>query len=111
VYTTDVHSGPAHAREFGCLVEINGRAAGSGVGRTKKDAEQAAARAALMSLDAPRARAKSRAKPAKGEPGEANAAKAKASAKQPAVKRAKGGPATKPAKARSPIAKRATKGK
>jgi ribonuclease-3 len=39
--------GPAHDRRFTCAAVVDGRDAGVGVGRTKKDAEQAAAREAL----------------------------------------------------------------
>jgi ribonuclease III len=39
--------GPAHEREFTCAAVIDDEHAGVGVGRTKKDAEQAAAREAL----------------------------------------------------------------
>ena len=44
-------SGPDHDKTFTSQVSINGRPIGSGSGRTKKEAEQAAARAALMELD------------------------------------------------------------
>jgi ribonuclease-3 len=44
--------GPAHERRFTCAAEIGGRQVGEGAGRTKKDAEQEAARQALESLDA-----------------------------------------------------------
>ncbi len=39
--------GPAHDREFYAVVTINGRIAGKGLGRTKKEAEQRAAKQAL----------------------------------------------------------------
>ncbi len=38
--------GPDHAKEFEAVVQVQGRPAGSGRGRSKKQAEQAAARAA-----------------------------------------------------------------
>jgi ribonuclease-3 len=47
VYTVLAVEGPAHEREFTCAAVIDGEEAGRGVGRTKKDAEQAAAREAL----------------------------------------------------------------
>ena len=43
-------SGPDHDKTFTSQVSLNGRAIGSGSGRTKKEAEQAAARAALETL-------------------------------------------------------------
>ncbi len=43
-------SGPDHDKTFTSQVSLNGRAIGSGSGRTKKEAEQAAARAALEEL-------------------------------------------------------------
>lgn len=43
-------SGPDHDKRFTCAVYVNDRLAGEGEGRTKKDAEQAAAGAALQSL-------------------------------------------------------------
>ncbi len=42
--------GPAHDREFFAVVTINGKTAGKGVGRTKKEAEQRAAKQALDAL-------------------------------------------------------------
>ena len=45
-------SGPDHDKTFTSQVCLNGRAIGSGSGRTKKEAEQAAARAALEELRA-----------------------------------------------------------
>lgn len=50
-----VGSGPDHDREFSAVVEADGDRLGTGAGRSKKRAEQAAARAALESLDAPNA--------------------------------------------------------
>ncbi len=43
--------GPAHDRRFTCAALIDGQQAGTGSGRTKKDAEQEAAREALASLE------------------------------------------------------------
>ena len=43
-------SGPPHARTFSCAAEIDGEPLGTGTGRTKKDAEQAAAKQALVAL-------------------------------------------------------------
>ena len=40
-------SGPDHDREFGVEVKVRGKVAGQGSGKTKKEAEQSAARAAL----------------------------------------------------------------
>ena len=50
VYTVLQAKGPAHERRFTCAAMIDGRQLGSGSGRTKKDAEQEAAREALASL-------------------------------------------------------------
>jgi ribonuclease-3 len=44
--------GPAHDRRFTCAALIDGRQLGEGEGRTKKDAEQQAAREALAALEA-----------------------------------------------------------
>jgi len=44
--------GPDHAREFSATVFVEGEALGSGRGRSKKQAEQEAAREALGALDA-----------------------------------------------------------
>jgi ribonuclease-3 len=44
--------GPAHERHFSCAAQIDGVELGTGTGRTKKDAEQAAAKEALAALDA-----------------------------------------------------------
>ena len=43
-------TGPDHEREFTAVVRINGQERGRGVGRTKKEAEQAAAMEAFRSL-------------------------------------------------------------
>ncbi|MBE6990808.1 MAG: ribonuclease III [Ruminococcaceae bacterium] len=45
-------SGPDHAKVFTCRVTLNGREFGRGEGRSKKEAEQAAAGAALAYLQA-----------------------------------------------------------
>ena len=42
--------GPAHERHFSCAAQIDGEELGTGTGRTKKDAEQAAAQQALAAL-------------------------------------------------------------
>lgn len=49
VYVIVSESGPAHQREFTATVSHNGRILGTGVGRSKKDAEQQAAAIALQS--------------------------------------------------------------
>ncbi|MHB1242236.1 MAG: ribonuclease III [Gaiellaceae bacterium] len=46
---TDVE-GPAHERYFSCAAHIDGQELGTGSGRTKKEAEQAAAKEALAAL-------------------------------------------------------------
>ena len=43
--------GPAHERHFSCAAQIDGEELGTGTGRTKKDAEQAAAMEALAALE------------------------------------------------------------
>ena len=45
--------GPAHERQFTCAAMIDGAQSGVGVGRTKKDAEQAAAKEALEKVAPP----------------------------------------------------------
>jgi ribonuclease-3 len=42
--------GPPHDRTFVCAVQVDGEQLGSGTGKTKKDAEQEAAREALAKL-------------------------------------------------------------
>jgi ribonuclease III len=42
--------GPAHDRHFSCAAQIDGVELGTGTGRTKKEAEQAAAQVALEAL-------------------------------------------------------------
>ncbi len=44
-------SGPDHCRVFSMEVAVGGRVAGRGQGHSKKEAEQAAARAALAELE------------------------------------------------------------
>ena len=43
--------GPDHAKRFAVEVELDGRGVGFGEGRTKKEAEQMAARAAITALE------------------------------------------------------------
>ena len=43
--------GPDHAKTFVARVEIDGEPAGEGSGRTKKEAEQSAAKSAMESMD------------------------------------------------------------
>jgi ribonuclease III len=50
VYTVLDAEGPAHDRRFTCAAVIDGVQVGSGTGRTKKEAEQGAAREALATL-------------------------------------------------------------
>jgi len=45
-----VSDGPDHARRFSVTVTVNGTAFGKGEGRSKKQAEQGAARAAIEAL-------------------------------------------------------------
>jgi ribonuclease-3 len=49
-YVLDSSEGPAHNRRFACTVEIRGDRYGTGTGRSKKEAEQAAAAATLQIL-------------------------------------------------------------
>ena len=42
--------GPPHDRHFVCAAQIDGEELGKGTGRTKKDAEQAAAKQAIAAL-------------------------------------------------------------
>ena len=49
-YETAGPSGPDHARVFAFRVLLNGQVAGTGEGRSKKEAEQAAAHCALERL-------------------------------------------------------------
>jgi ribonuclease-3 len=52
VYVVVDAAGPAHDRQFTCAAVIGGEQMGSGSGRTKKEAEQEAAREALEKLPA-----------------------------------------------------------
>ncbi len=52
VYELIGESGPDHNKTFSFRVSINGKAAGEGSGRTKKEAEQMAARRALEAIGA-----------------------------------------------------------
>jgi len=49
-YVVASSEGPAHDRRFECAVEIRGDRYGTGTGRSKKEAEQAAAQATLAML-------------------------------------------------------------
>jgi ribonuclease-3 len=51
-YTEISTEGPAHERRFTCAAVVEGDELGRGEGRTKKDAEQEAAREALAKLEA-----------------------------------------------------------
>ncbi len=51
-YEISDESGPDHAKTFTAAVYIDGRLAGTGIGRSKKKAEQEAASAALESIEA-----------------------------------------------------------
>lgn len=46
-YVIIEEKGPSHAKEFIAQVKINGEVSGEGIGRTKKESEQRAAKAAL----------------------------------------------------------------
>ena len=50
-YAMTGESGPDHLKRFSAAVSMNGTVIGAGEGRTKKEAEQAAARAALESME------------------------------------------------------------
>ena len=50
-YTVTDEAGPAHDRTFEVAATVNADVLGRGTGRSKKDAEQAAARAALQELE------------------------------------------------------------
>lgn len=54
VYLLIDSEGPPHDRRFECAVEIRGDRYGTGTGRSKKEAEQAAAAATLAVLQAPK---------------------------------------------------------
>jgi len=51
VYTELAAEGPAHDRRFTCAAVVDGEELGRGEGRTKKEAEQAAAREALAKVE------------------------------------------------------------
>ncbi len=51
IYTVLEAEGPAHDRRFTCAALIDGEQVGTGSGRTKKDAEQEAARQALERIE------------------------------------------------------------
>ncbi len=51
-YTITSSSGPDHARHFECAVSHDGRELGRGAGKSKREAESAAAHAALTQLNA-----------------------------------------------------------
>jgi ribonuclease-3 len=51
-YTVVHEEGPPHDRTFETIAEVDGRRLGSGVGRSKKESEQEAAREALEALEA-----------------------------------------------------------
>lgn len=50
-YTVAKEEGPPHDRLFETVAEVDGRALGSGMGRSKKESEQEAAREALEQLE------------------------------------------------------------
>ncbi len=50
VYTIVAEEGPEHDKRFTCEVALDGATAGRGIGRTKKEAQQQAAGAALLRL-------------------------------------------------------------
>ena len=52
MYTEIAAEGPAHDRRFTCAVVVDGEELGRGEGKTKKAAEQAAARQALAKVEA-----------------------------------------------------------
>ena len=52
MYTELSAEGPAHDRRFTCAAVVDGEELGRGEGRTKKDAEQEAAREALARVEA-----------------------------------------------------------
>jgi len=51
IYTVAKEEGPPHERLFETVAEVEGRPVGSGVGRSKKESEQEAAKAALEHLE------------------------------------------------------------
>jgi ribonuclease-3 len=50
-YAVTAEDGPPHARSYTVVATSQGRELGSGTGRSKKQAEQEAARAAVESLE------------------------------------------------------------
>ena len=59
-YRVVSQEGPPHNRTFTCVVEVDGQPVGEGSGRTKKEAEAAAAEAALERLQQPVKKRRSR---------------------------------------------------
>lgn len=53
VYQTLSQDGPPHDRTFSVAVEVDGKRLGTGLGRTKREAEASAAAVALKALDKP----------------------------------------------------------
>jgi ribonuclease-3 len=53
VYTTLDVEGPPHDRRFTAAATVDGEVLGTGIGRSKKDAEQQAAKQVLLGLEAP----------------------------------------------------------
>jgi ribonuclease-3 len=51
MYTELAADGPAHDRRFTCAAVVDGEELGRGEGRTKKEAEQEAARLALAKME------------------------------------------------------------
>ena len=51
IYTVAKEEGPPHDRLFETVAEVEGQAVGAGVGRSKKESEQEAARVALEHLE------------------------------------------------------------
>ena len=50
-YRLTGEEGPDHNKRFFVAVDLNGAAVGSGTGRSKKEAEQMAAKAAIQALE------------------------------------------------------------
>ena len=53
VYELIGSKGPEHNKHFATIVSVNGKHIGSGEGRTKKEAEQQAAKSALEKMGTP----------------------------------------------------------
>jgi ribonuclease-3 len=51
IYAVKSEEGPPHERTYSVIAKVNGRELGSGRGKSKKQAEQEAARAAVESLE------------------------------------------------------------